>query len=167
MYKGKTDYLFIKKRENNITLDRNISKIILPYDFGVVNYINNSDNYYPYITAYTNENVLPSYHKNFWVVNEFLTMKKMDNIERGVNFLGKYYYKPNGWIQGEDWLKLNSLKDMSDDKNMRNISYIDLNRWVNNINLINFDNLENMTIWNTTFTQFDWNENSNEEWEDL
>lgn len=167
LYKGKTDYLFIKKRENNVTLDRNISKIILPFDFGTVNYINDNDDYYQYINAYTNENVLPAYREHAWIVNEFLTMKKIDYIERGVNFLGKYYYKPNGWVQGEDWLKLNSLKDMSDDKNMRNISYIDLNRWVNNINLINFDNLDNMTIWNTTFTQINWNENSNEEWEDF
>ena len=50
---------------------------------------------------------------------------------------------------------------------MKNISYQDLNRWVDNLNMINFDDLENMTIWNSDITQLQWNMNSDIEWEDL
>ena len=50
---------------------------------------------------------------------------------------------------------------------MKNISYQDLNRWADNLNMINFNDLENMTIWNSDITQLQWNMNSDIEWEDL
>lgn len=151
--------LYIKESDNPIVLRQPYS-FKLSYDTGVVTEIDSSNEIYQYIKIYDNEYIIPDYVKNTWVDNQFLTMQKMENIERGVDNIGKYYYKPIGWMDCKKWLK-------SSGTNIKNISYQDLNRWVDDLKIINFDNLENMTIWNGNVTQLQWNMNSDIEWEDL
>ena len=43
----------------------------------------------------------------------------------------------------------------------------DLNRWVDDLNITNFNDLDKITIWNSDITQLQWNMNSDIEWEDL
>lgn len=149
-----------KKESDNFAVSRQPYSFKLPYDTGVVTEIDSNNEVYKYIKIYDNEYIIPDYVKNTWVDNQFPTMQKMENIERGVDNIGKYYYKPIGWINAREWLTSLGI-------NVKNISYQDLNRWVDDLNIINFDNLENMTIWNSSITQLQWNEDNNIEWEEL
>lgn len=69
--------------------------------------------------------------------------------------IGIKFYKPDGWIEY---------------KNIISFSYNDLNRWINNLNLLNdidYDNLANMNIWCYIYNNLEWNtEESNLEWEE-
>lgn len=149
-----------KKESDNFAVLRQPYSFKLPYDIGVVTEIDSNNEVYKYIKIYDDEYIIPDYVKHVWSDNEFLTMQKVENIERGVDNIGYYYYKPIGWIGSKRWINSSGI-------NMKNISYQDLNRWVDNLNIINFDDLENMTIWNSDITQLQWNKNSDIEWEDL
>jgi hypothetical protein len=94
-------------------------------------------------------------------------MQKIDNIENAIKNIGRYYYKPVNWLNTREWLKTSTIDDDNDNMNIQNISYQDLNRWTNNLNLISFDDLDKMTIWNSEITQLEWDEQSDIEWEDL
>ena len=166
-YKGNIEYLYIKKHVTGKSLDRNVRRFVLPFDFGIVNYIDSNNYIFPNIKIYANEGRIPNYVKHTWNDDEFLSMQKIDNIELGIRNIGYYYHKPNGWVNSEEWLKTSDIKNINDNINMRNISYLDLNRWINNLSLINFEDLNNMTIWNTDYTQITWNEDSEIEWEDF
>lgn len=152
--------IIYRKRNDSPMIMIKPYSVKLPYTAGVVTEIDTNNELYQYIKIYDNEYTIPDYVKNIWVDNQFLTMQKMENIERGVDNIGKYYYKPIGWINAREWLTSLGI-------NVKNISYQDLNRWVDDLNIINFDNLENMTIWNSSITQLQWNKNNNIEWEEL
>ena len=149
-----------KKESDNFAVLRQPYSFKLPYDIGVVTEIDSNNEVYKYIKIYEDEYIIPDYVKHVWSDNEFLTMQKIENIERGVDNIGYYYYKPIGWIGSKRWINSSGI-------NMKNISYQDLNRWADNLNMINFNDLENMTIWNSDITQLQWNMNSDIEWEDL
>lgn len=165
VYKNKNYSIYRKDTDENY-IRRNIKKYKLPYDFGEVISIANTSIFYEYIHIYENENIIPNYQKNIWEDNDVLSMQKLDNIENGIKNIGFYYYKPNNWISTIEWLKTCTINDNDNNVNMRNISYQDLNRWVTDLNLINFDDLQNMTIWNSNISQINWNEDNNVEWED-
>lgn len=151
--------IYRKKSDTPATMTKPYS-VKLPYTTGYVTEIDTNSELYQYIKIYDDEYIIPNYVKHIWSDNEFLSMQKIENIERGVDNIGKYYYKPTGWVNSRQWLVPLGI-------NMKNISYQDLNRWVDNLNIINFDDLENMTIWNSDITQLQWNMNSDIEWEDL
>lgn len=59
-----------------------------------------------------------------WVKKDFLLYTYLNNIENGIENLGIGYYKPNGWQNKKVWTKGMSF------------SYKDVNRWLNNLDLI-------------------------------
>lgn len=152
--------ILYRRRTSPSKILMGMNKIKLPYDTGVVTEIDTNNNIYQYIKIYEDESIIPNYVKHTWVDNEFLTMQKLDNLENGIRNIGYYYYKPINWLPDKEWVASLGL-------NIKNISYQDLNRWINNLGLVNFDNLDDLTIWNTDITQLQWNEDSNIEWEDL
>lgn len=169
-YKNKDFYLYryTTDSENDVSeLHTNKKRFKLPIDFGIVTAIDTNNDGYQYIKIYNDERIIPNYMKHTWVNNEFLSMQKIDNIEQGIKNIGEYYYKPQGWLNPREWLKTSNISEDNKGMNMQNVSYSDLNRWVNDLNLIDFDNLNEMTIWNSTVSEIDWNEENNTEWEDL
>ena len=152
---------------NKTTLETNKKRFKLPSDFGTITSINTNNNAYQYIKIYNDTMIIPDYEPYIWEDDEFLSMQKIDNIEQGIKNIGDYYYKPTGWINVREWLKTSTIDNMYDDMNMQNISYMDLNRWMSNLNLINFDNLNELTIWNSTISEINWNEENDTEWEEV
>ena len=146
----------------------NYVRFTLPLDYGVVTSIDANSEFYQYVKIY-DESVIPNYTKHTWVDNEQLTMQKIDNIEQGVRNIGRYYEKPNGWVQEKEWLP-DSNKNYAGNYGVgiKTISYQDLNRWYNNLDLIDFNDLNDITIWNAVndISQIEWNGESDEEWVD-
>lgn len=172
-------YPIYRKYFTDFGFNMNIRKFELPYDFGVVTNIDTNNEIYQYVKIYEDETIIPDYEKHVWVDNEFLSMQKIDNIEQGIKNIGDYYFKPNEWEYNREWLKLVKFNEVNDKiiddyfpeeyrgLNIQNISYQDLNRWVNNLNSINFNDLDKITIWNTNISQIEWNKQSDIEWEEL
>lgn len=165
IYNNKVYTLYRKDTDENY-IRYNVKRFKLPFDFGTVTNIATDNIFYQYIKIYENDSLLPDYERHFWNDNEVLSMQKIDNIEHGVKNIGDYYYKPNGWLTSREWLKDNNINNIDTNTNIQNISYQDLNRWLNNLTLISFDNLDKMTIWDTNITQIKWNEDNDTEWED-
>ena len=138
----------------------------LPNNFGVVSNINTTDGLNEYIKIYDDENIIPNYIKHTWVDDEPLSMQKIDNIERGIKNIGDYYYKPQGWLKNKEWLETSDFNEIYPNINNKFISYQDLNRWVNNLSLIDFDDLYNICLWNTDISNLQWNRYTNTEWEE-
>ncbi len=150
-----------------LTLESNIKRFKLPRDFGTVTAISTDNEGYQYIKIYDDETIMPNYVKYTWVDDEFPSMQKLDNIEKGIDNIGKYYYKPIGWNTFGEWLKTSTIENKYVNKNEKNISYTDLNRWLSNLNLINFEDLNSMTIWNSVVSEIDWNMQNDTDWEEL
>ena len=67
---------------------------------------------------------IPIYSKHTWTNADFLLYTYLNHIENGLANLGTYYYRPFGWQNKKTWTKGMSF------------SYKDVNRWWNNLNLI-------------------------------
>lgn len=65
-----------------------------------------------------------TYTAKTWVKKDFLIYTYLENIENGIKNLGKGYFRPFGWQNKKTWTKGMSF------------SYKDVNRWWNNLNLI-------------------------------
>lgn len=65
-----------------------------------------------------------TYTPKTWVKKDFLIYTYLNNIENGIQALAEGYYKPYGWRGKKTW-----------DKGM-SFSYMDVNRWIDNLNLI-------------------------------
>lgn len=65
-----------------------------------------------------------AYTPKTWVKKDFLIYTYLNNIENGIQALAEGYYKPYGWREKKTW-----------DKGM-SFSYMDVNRWIDNLNLI-------------------------------
>ena len=65
-----------------------------------------------------------SYTAKNWLSKDFLLYTYLNNIEIGIENLGKGYFKPYGWQNKKTWTKGMSF------------SYRDVNRWITNLNLI-------------------------------
>lgn len=61
-----------------------------------------------------------------WLLNEFVYVDDIKNIEEGIDVLGKYFGYPTGWKTKREW----------DLTSANSISYIDINRWLNNLDII-------------------------------
>lgn len=146
----------------------NFVRYELPDDYGKVTDITQDDELFDYIKIYENELIIPDYVKHEWSKNEVVSMQKIDHIENGIKNIGIYYYKPTGWQSEKEWLGT-AKTDSSNNYgvNITSISYQDLNRWVNNLNLIDFDKLDEMCIWNGTVSNLSWNTYSDIEWENV
>lgn len=64
------------------------------------------------------------YTSKIWIKKDFLLYTYLNNIENGIENLGKGYFKPYGWQNKKIWTKGMSF------------SYKDVNRWLNNLNII-------------------------------
>lgn len=166
-YNNINHYIYAKK---DIALNPylNYVRVKLPYDFGIVTAVNTNQTLFQYIKIYDDEYIIPDYVKHTWTDNELLSMQRIDNIENGIKNIGYYYYKPDGFIGSKEWLGTAELgKSNNYCVGMKNISNQDLTRWTNNLNLINFDNINRLTIWNSSISEIDWNEENDTEWEEL
>lgn len=67
-----------------------------------------------------------SYTRQTWYKSSALLVPKLNHIEDGIKNLGQYYYRPEGWQATKLW---NTTKPEKFD-------YTDVNRWINNLNLI-------------------------------
>lgn len=65
-----------------------------------------------------------TYTSKTWIKKDFLLYTYLNNIENGIENLGKGYFKPYGWQNTKTWNKGMSF------------SYKDVNRWLNNLNII-------------------------------
>ncbi len=67
-----------------------------------------------------------SYTRQTWYKSSALLVPKLNHIEDGIKLLGQYYFRPEGWQKTKTW---NTTKPEKFD-------YTDVNRWINNLNLI-------------------------------
>lgn len=79
-----------------------------------------------------------AYTPKIWIKKDFLIYTYLNNIETGIQALAEGYFKPYGWQGKKTWTKGMSF------------SYKDVNRWLNNLNLIEYElnTNPNRTIWN-------------------
>ena len=61
-----------------------------------------------------------------WLLNEFVYVDDIKNIEEGIDSLGKCFGYPTGWKTKREW----SLTSAN------SISFVDINRWINNLDII-------------------------------
>ena len=97
-----------------------------------------------------------NFNKKNWVLNEFPYIQEIDRIEKAIDNLGKNYYYPSSFIEPKIWLETGT--------DLKNFSYKDINRWINNLNSIENVIEDDSTIWNSSKSEINWNEQSNEEW---
>lgn len=97
-----------------------------------------------------------NFNKKNWVLNEFPYIQEIDRIEKAIDNLGKNYYYPSSFIESKIWLETGT--------DLKNFSYKDINRWINNLNSIENVIEDGSTIWNSSKSEINWNEQSNEEW---
>jgi len=70
------------------------------------------------------------YQKKNWLSTDYLLYDYLNNIEEGIKNIGNAYYKPYGWQNTKTW------------KAKQSFSYKDVNRWINDLNLV-IDRLNN------------------------
>lgn len=76
--------------------------------------------------------LLPIQHnKKDWLQNEFVYVDDINNIESSIDKMGEYFGYINNWKLKRNW----NLKGEN------SISYIDINRWINNLDIIDKLNL--------------------------
>ena len=102
----------------------------------------------------------PTFSAKEWLLNEFPYIQEIDRIERGIDNLQKYWYKPDGWINCKIWLTGSETQQV-----IKSFSFQDINRWINNMDLIEPVIGDNTTIWNIQ-SFINWNEESNIDWRD-
>lgn len=69
-------------------------------------------------------NDIPIYEKNIWFLNDWIYLEKVKNIEQGIENLRKYYVTPTNWNPIRQWQRMASF------------SYMDINRWLKNLDAI-------------------------------
>ena len=102
---------------------------------------------------------IPSFNPKTWVINEFPYIQEIDRIERGVDNLGYYYYKPEEWETTKIWIPEGNTQEIK-----KGFSYKDINRWIVNMNLIDKIKDDNSTIWNGQSFVY-WDSNDTLDWE--
>lgn len=102
---------------------------------------------------------IPDFVPKTWALNEFPYIQEIDRIEKGVQQLGEYWYKPYGWQNHKIW-----LTGLETEQVIKSFSYIDINRWLIDLTLIENSLGDETTIWNVQ-SYIDWNVVSNIDWE--
>ena len=97
-----------------------------------------------------------TYTPKTWVKKDFLLYTYLNNIENGIKALCDGFYKPYGWRETKTWSARQSF------------SYMDVNRWIIDLNLLQKEIEKNpyITTWNGQ-SFVDWNSYiSDLEWEE-
>lgn len=102
------------------------------------------------------------YNKNMveYNINDFPYIEDIDIIEKNIMNIGFDFYQPAGYINNKVWIEDDTQATY------KNISYLDLNRIITDINLL-YENKNNTpTIYNL-YTHEEWNTGvSSLEWEE-
>lgn len=133
-------------------------------DLEYLNYqdLNEIENAIEETTNYIKENYvsgIPTFNKKTWILNELPFIQEIDRIEKGVENLGLYYLKPNGWLLTKKWITKDNFFPI------KSFDYRDYNRWINNIEVIQQIPENDYTLWNGN-SYINWNEESDYEWID-
>lgn len=113
------------------------------YSTSYINYdvFNNIENRIEELTQiikmYNND--ISHYEKNIWKINDWIYLEKVINIENGIENLKKYYAMPKNWTITRDW------------KTMSSFSYIDINRWIRNLDAMEKVLQEYNPVYSTEF----------------
>lgn len=102
---------------------------------------------------------IPSFTPKTWAVNEFPYIQEVDRIEKAIDNLGYYYYKPKSWETTKIWIPEGNTQEIK-----KGFSYKDINRWIINMNLIEQVKDDNSTIWNGQSFVY-WDSNDTLDWE--
>lgn len=102
----------------------------------------------------------PDFFVKEWLLNDFPYIQEIDRIEKGIKNLGEYWYKPDGWEESKIWLTGTETNQV-----IKSFSYLDINRWINNLSLMEKAIGDNTTIWNLQ-SYINWNGSNNLEWSD-
>lgn len=96
------------------------------YDYLSYDILNSFENEISELYSNNQEILLSSYDSKTWIKNEFVYVDDIKNIEDAIEHAGKKFSHPIGWQTSKEWLL----------DGFNNISYKDLNRWRNNLDLI-------------------------------
>ena len=92
-------------------------------------------------------------------LNDFPYIEDIDIMENNIAHLSYDFYQPEGYIQNKLWIEDNTQATY------KAISYEDLNRMINNMNIL-YENRNNTpTIYNL-YTHEEWNGSSSLVWEE-
>ena len=100
----------------------------------------------------------PTFSSKQWFVNDFPYIQEIDRIEKGIDNLQKYWYKPDGWEECKVWLTGEETEQV-----IKSFSFEDINRWVIDLDLMEEVIGDESTIWNLQSYIY-WNQESNEDW---
>ena len=103
---------------------------------------------------------IPTFSSKEWFLNEFPYIQEIDRIEKGIDNLQKYWYEPDGWLESKVWLTGEETEQV-----IKSFSFEDINRWINNMNIIESVIGDNTIIWNVQ-SYINWNEESDIDWRD-
>ena len=100
----------------------------------------------------------PTFSSKEWYVNDFPYIQEIDRIEKGIDNLQKYWYKPDGWEECKVWLNGDETSQV-----IKSFSFEDINRWIIDLDLAEETIGDESTIWNLQSYIY-WNQESNEDW---
>ena len=101
---------------------------------------------------------IPTFSSKQWFVNDFPYIQEIDRIEKGIDNLQKYWYKPDGWEECKVWLTGEETEQV-----IKSFSFEDINRWIIDLDLMEEVIGDESTIWNLQSYIY-WNQESNEDW---
>lgn len=91
----------------------------------ILNYIKSKiEELYNFYSLYLEQGSMPTLKT--WVQNEFVYVDDINDIEESIDYIGSLFGYPTGWITSRKWNLTGE----------NNISYVDLNRWIKNIDLL-------------------------------
>lgn len=91
----------------------------------VLNYIKGRvEEVYEFYSAYLEQESVPTLKT--WVQNELVYVDDINGIEESIDYIGSLFGYPTGWTTSRKWNLTGE----------NNISYVDLNRWIKNIDLL-------------------------------
>lgn len=100
----------------------------------------------------------PAFSSKLWLPADFPYIQEIDRIERGVNTLKEYWYKPDGWIDCKTWLTGTETSQV-----IKRFNYEDINRWIVDLDLMDAALDEEVTLWNIQSYIY-WNQESHDDW---
>ena len=102
---------------------------------------------------------MPLFTRHTWELNELPYIQQINRIEEGIESVGYWGIKPDGWIETKKWITSDNLYPI------KSFDYTDYNRWINNLDLTELRDLSGLTLWNG-ISQITWDIESQYEWEE-
>lgn len=91
----------------------------------ILNYIKSKvEELYNFYSLYLEQGSTPTLKT--WAQNEFVYVDDINDIEESIDYIGSLFGYPTGWTTSRKWNLTGE----------NNISYVDLNRWIKNIDLL-------------------------------